>query len=344
MDPGCCVHGLRLPVSRRAFALGLASALLSACSAMRRSVTAARIPLVDVHAHLQKRISAEAIVAYMDRSNVTRTVLMALHYGDRGGSVNDGEGTDEQALDYARRYPARFVPFVGMQRGILNNRQRWVRPDDVAEDLLAETERKLETGQFLGMGEFMLRFYPYTTELGIVATSDMDYSADSPLMRRFAELSARYRVPMVIHCEAEPAAAAALVRLVELHSEAIVVWAHNCGRSSAPQIREWLARYPNLYADLGLMVSRGSGYGTYWPRRTPWMHLVVTDGGTILPEMKELFEAFPDRFFLGNDLAHARAWIYHPFLSERWRLFLSQLSPATARKIALENAERMFRR
>lgn len=333
-----------MAVSRRAFVLGLSTGLLSACSAVTSGITAARVPLVDFHAHLQKRISVEEILGYMDRSNVTRTVLMALYYGDGGGAVNDGEGTDEQALEYARRFPTRFVPFVGMQRGLLVNRQRWLRPDGIAEKLLAETQAKLETGAFYGMGEFMLRFYPYTTELGIVAVSDMDYPADSPLMRHFAALSARYQVPMVIHCEAEPEAAAAMVRLIELHPDAIVVWAHNCGRSSAARIRELLSRYPNLYADLGLMVSRGGGYGTYWPRRMPWMSLVVTDDGTILPEMKALFEEFPNRFFLGNDRAHARAWIYHPYLSERWRLFLSQLSSATAGKIALENAEQMFRR
>lgn len=340
----CCCHGPELTVSRRTFIFTLAGGLVSACSAMTRSMTATQVPLVDFHAHLQKRISAEEIIAYMDRSNVARTVLMALYYGDRGGAVNDGEGTDEQALDYARRFPTRFVPFVGMQRGILVNRRRWTHPDRIAEDLLEETEGKLKTGRFFGMGEFMLRFYPYMTELGIVAVSDMDFPADSALMRQFAGLSARYRVPMVIHCEAEPEAAAGMVRLIELHPEAIIVWAHNCGRSSAAQIREWLSRYPNLYADLGLMVSRGAGYGTYWPRRTPWMHLVVTDDGTLLPEMKALFEALPDRFFLGNDRAHARAWINHPYLSERWRLLLSQLSPDTARKIAFENADRMFRR
>lgn len=342
-------------LSRRAFLSALAAGTLAACAPKmypRRAielltpppdVTYRDLPLVDFHAHLQKRISVEQLVDHMERGGVARMVLMALYYGDRGGAVNDGEGTDEQALQYARRFPNRFVPFVGMQRGFLVNRDRWITPDSEAMSLLVETDWKLSSGEFFGMGEFMLRFYPYTTELGIVAPSDMDYPADSTLMRLFADLSAKHRVPMVIHCEAEPHAAEAMLRLLEHHRDATVVWAHNCGRASAQQIREWLSRYPNLYADLGSMVSTISGYGTYWPRRTPWMHLAMNPRGYIFPEMKALFEAFPDRFFLGFDLAHARAFTYHPTQSVRWRVFLSNLSPATARKIAFENAERLFR-
>lgn len=341
--------------SRRVFLSAVATGALTACAPALKprrvlepltappDVTARDIPLVDFHAHIQKRVSAEELVRHMDQAGVARMVLMALYYGDRSGAVNDGEGTDEQALSYARRSPGRFVPFVGMQRGLLVNRDRWIRPDSEASSLLLEAEWKLRSGEFFGMGEFMLRFYPYTTELGIAAVSDMDYPADSTLMRYFADLSGKYRVPVVIHCEAEPHTVEAMLRLLELHPEATVVWAHNCGRAGAGLIRDWLSRYPNLYADLGNMVSTGYGYGTYWPRRTPLMHLVMSGQGDIFPEMKTLFETFPDRFFIGNDLAHARAYVHHSYLSHRWRLFLSQLSAATARKIAFENAERLFR-
>lgn len=362
--PWCCCGPVTPPparaamggAGRRALLLGLVGAAITACAPgprprrvvkplePRPDVAAADIPMIDFHGHLQRRISAEEIVGYMERSGVARTVLMPLYYGDNQGAVNDGEGTDEQALACARRFPERFVPFVGMQRGPLVNRERWIRPDTVARDIVAEADWKLRSGEFFGMGEIMLRFYPYTTGQGIVAVSDMDYPADSALMRQLADLSARYRAPMVIHCEAEPEAADAMERLLQWHPEAIVVWAHNCGRASAGRIHRWLGRYPNLYADLALMVSVGEGYGTYWPRRTPWMHLVMSPEGVVDPEMAALFEAFPDRFLIGHDRAHARGWIHHPFLSQRWRRFLSQCSPATARRLAWENAERMFAR
>jgi len=362
-DCVCCSRSANTPfdhesrrISRRTFLLGLSAVTATACegpAVPRRALEplnapadldAFQLPFIDFHTHLQRRVSAEELVAHMDRTGVARMVLMPLYYGDSGGAVSDGEGTDEQALDYARRFPARFVPFVGMQRGQLLDEKRWLFPDEVASRLLQETDSKLRSGEFFGMGEFMFRFYPYKTSLGMVAVSDMDFPADSNLMKLFADLSANYWAPMVFHCEAEPKAAAAMIRLIESHPDATFVWAHNCGRSSAEQITTLLSRYPNLYADLSaMMYTQGEGYGSYWPRRTPWMHLIADCWGTLYPEMKALFEAFPDRFLVGTDTAHARVYQYYPQRVDRWRIFCSQLSRGAARKIAFENAERLFR-
>jgi len=306
----------------------------------------AELPLIDFHTHIQKRAQADDLIAKMNATNVARLVLMPLYYGDGNGAISDGEGSDEQARDYARRFPDRFVPFVGMQRGELNGREVVRNSTDVGLRLLRQTGQKLASGEFFGMGEFMLRFYPYTTAQGIVATSDMDYPVDGWFMRQCADLSARYRAPMVFHAEAEPHVAEAARRLFEAHPQAIFVWAHNCGRSSAADIAAMFDRYPNLHADLGHMTYSGPGvnsYGTGWPRRTQWTFLVVDDRGNLLPEMKALFERYPDRFTIGTDTAHAR--VYETYLNRipRWRYVLGQLPPAAARGFAYANAERLFR-
>jgi hypothetical protein len=284
----------------------------------------------------------------MDEVGVTRMVLSPLYYGDSpdGRAINDGEGTDEQALDYARRYPGRFIPFVGMQRGQMNNLQFWIG-NDVTAMRLADTEAKLASGEFFGMGEFMLRFYPYTTKLSIVAPSDMDYPPFSYAMRRYADLSAKYCAPMIIHAEAEPAVAEGMQKLLDAHPEAIFVWAHNCGRSSARSIADMMGRYPNLYGDLSGMVYSGgpnvNAYGVFWPRRTEWMHLVVDDRGLIQPDMLELFNRLSTRFMIGTDTAHARVYDIYAQLLPRWRLFFQQVSTEPMHNIAYRNAERLFR-
>ncbi|HEY7609937.1 MAG TPA: amidohydrolase family protein [Alphaproteobacteria bacterium] len=304
-----------------------------------------KLPVVDFHTHLQRRVTAEELVAHMDGVGVSRMVLMPLYYGANRPSEMDGEGSDEQARDYARRYPERFVPFVGLQRPELNDANAW-RGGGEGPRLIRETEAKLRTGEFFGMGELMIRFYPYTNRFGIRATRERDFPADSWYMQRCAELSAKYRRPMVVHAEAEPHVAAAMIRLLEAHPQAIVVWAHNCGRSSAENIRAMMTRFPNLHADLGGMVYSGPNvehYGIYYPRRTEWMHLVVSDTGDVLTEMKSLFEAFSQRFFIGTDIAHARVYSIYDRHLPRWRYFFRQLSPAAARNIAYRNAERVFR-
>lgn len=302
------------------------------------------LPLVDFHTHLQGRVVAGQLLAAMDATRVARLVLMPLYYGDGGGAINDGEGSDEQALDFARAYPGRFIPFIGMQRPELLNYRIWRSTMGPGARLLTDTERKLRSGEYFGMGEFMFRFYPYRTSLGNVAISDMRYPPDAVLMHRFAELGAKYQVPLVMHCEAEPEFAEQMIHLVRTHPDTTFIWAHNCGRSSAEQITAMFSELPNLQADLGLMMNTGGeGYGSYWPRRTPWMHLIAEGDGVLLPEMKALFERFPERFYLGTDTAHARVYAFYARRADVWRHFLSQLSLPTARKIAFENAERLFR-
>jgi hypothetical protein len=59
--------------------------------------------------------------------------------------------------------------------------------------------------------------------------------------------------------------------------------------------------------------------------------------------MKELFEAFPDRFLgVGADVAHYGAWPRYLSTMIRFRRLLAGLSPATARKLAYDNAERIL--
>lgn len=311
-------------------------------------VTNATVPVIDFHTHLQRRVTAEYLIERMDAVGVTRMVLSPAYYGDApdGSAIADGEGSDEQAVDYARRYPDRFIPFIGMQRYEWNHAAFWGGNRETVR-LLEETEAKLATGEFFGMGEFMVRFYPYKTSQGIVASLDRNFPPFSYAMRKFSDLSAKYRAPMIIHAEAEPKVGEGMRKLFEAHRQAIFVWAHNCGRSSARSITEMMGRYSNLYADLSMMVYSGGpnpeGYGVYWPRRTEWMHLVVDNEGWVRPDMLEVFNRFSTRFMIGTDTAHARVYEFYARRLPRWRRFFAQLSEDAMHDIAYRNAERLFR-
>lgn len=108
------------------------------------------LPIMDAHDHLQGAMSGERLISLMDQANVTRMVLMALTWDPERGS-------DQQALDYARKYPGRFLPFVAFQRPGILVRDRWLQPDNFALNLLNEVEGKLRGGGFFGLGEILLR-------------------------------------------------------------------------------------------------------------------------------------------------------------------------------------------
>lgn len=301
-----------------------------------------KLPIIDSHGHLNGDISAETLIALMNRSGVNRMVLMARYFTS---AYDAGSGSDEQALDYSRRYLGRFIPFVAGQRGSLGqrNRSRWLKPDGVAEKLLLEAEQKLRSAEFYGLGEFIIRHYDY--EAHGQGGGEVDIPVDTPLMRRFAVLAEKFRVPLLLHAEGEPEVVNGMRSLLEYNPKAKVIWAHNCGRSSTEIIGQMLTRYTNLICDLGGMLNASfAGYGRYWPRATQWMHLIEDGSGQLYPEMKSLYERFPDRFLIGTDPAHTPALAHYENRIHRFRQLLSNLGPETAQRLAFKNAEALFRR
>jgi Tat protein secretion system quality control protein TatD with DNase activity len=296
------------------------------------------LPIINVHMHLTHDMAAETLMALMESAGVKRMVLMARY-------LREGKGSDEQSLEYARKYPGRFIPFVGGQRPELRSPQRWLNPDEVAKRLLVETEGKLRSGAFYGVGELILRHYSYKIPGGGQA-GELDIPPDTPLMRGFVDLGAQYNVPLTIHAEAEPQVVSGLVSLLKYNPKAKIIWAHSCGRSSAKAIRELLAQYPNLLCDLANMVRgvnpQGRGYGDYFPRSTPWIHLIEDGAGRLYEDMRKLYEDFPDRFLLGTDNAHTPSLRQFVPRLLRFRQLLSGLSIQTAERIAYRNAEDLF--
>lgn len=293
------------------------------------------LPIIDAHGHLQAKMSAEDLIGLMDLAGVSRMVLQP--------SVGLG-ATDEQALDYARRFPGRFIPFIGFQDGPLATPgELWLNPNQQELNFLSTVESKLRGGKFFGWGEIVLRYYGHEATPAGGKEPEINRPADSPLMFRIADLGARYRTPMNIHAEGEPLVVAAMGRLLTSYPDAQVIWAHNCGRQSASEIRRLLNGHPNLSCDLGGMTNTRDGYGSGWPRMMPWTFLVDDLSGQLSPEMKELFDDLPDRFMVGMDVYFLNSYQFYLPRASRFRAWFHQLTPATAAKLAHENAERILR-
>jgi hypothetical protein len=253
----------------------------------------------------------------------------------------DGRSSDEEALALAKRFPGRFIPFVGGQRPELGRTDAWNNPNNpVASNLLAEAYHKLRSGEFFGLGEFIILHYAYTTRATL--EGEVRIPVNAWLMEQLATLAAQYRVPLLIHMEGEPDAVPGMVLLLKSHPKANIIWAHSCGRSSAAVIGQMLAHHSNLYCDLGGMTNTG-GYGSGWPRRGPWTFLIEDGSGNLSPDMKALYEEYPTRFLVGTDVAHTDRLVDYQRRIRRFRSLLAQLTPSTARRLAYENAEALFR-
>jgi Tat protein secretion system quality control protein TatD with DNase activity len=296
-----------------------------------------RFPIIDAHAHLGASFKFTQIIEEMDKNGVSKQIVMARAYpGPEGNS--DLPGDDQLALKLAEAYPGRFYPLIGMQLPMLTGAQKWTTPDATVESLIQLTDRKLASGKFFGIGEFIVRHWAYSP--GVHA--EQDNPIYSELMRRFSVLAAKHDVPMVIHMEGYPKLVDDFSRLIAENPNTRYVWEHNCGRSKAPVIRGLLLRFPYLFCGLGGMTAEATGYGTGWPRKEEFTTL-IEQFGVFFPEMKSLFEEFPDRFMVGMDVAHAPAMRIYEGRARRTRELLEQLSPNTRAKMAEQNAVRIFK-
>lgn len=301
--------------------------------------SAATMPLIDAHNHLNANIAAETLIELMDRAGVESMVLMPRHY--RAPS-NGGLASDEQALDYSQRYPGRFIAFIGGQRDGLG--PRGIHDPRNVYFVLREFSDKLGKDRYRGLGEFILVHHAYDVGGGEKG-GEVRIRVDHDAMRRVAALAAKHRVPVLFHAEAEEQPAREAEALVAAFPDTQFIWAHNCGRASAEETARRLQRFPNLACDLGHMFNgprTKGGYGKGWPRKTSWIHLVQDDAGRVLPEMKRLFETFPDRFMIGTDVAHTHYLKFYEYRIAIFRVMLAQLAPQAARKIGAENARRVF--
>jgi Tat protein secretion system quality control protein TatD with DNase activity len=300
------------------------------------STGSGRFPVVDGHAHIGGSFKWTTIIEAMDKNGVSKQIVMARAYPGKDNS--DLPGNDQMALELAAAYPGRFYPLVGMQRPLLTGAHKWTTPDADIEALIRQTENKLASGKFFGIGEFIVRHWAYSPGLH----AEQDNPIYSALMQRFSVLAAKYDVPMVIHMEGYPALVDNFSKLIRENPNTRYVWAHNCGRRKAVVIRRLLAAHQNLYCDLGGMTAEVTGYGTGWPRKEEFTSQIESFG-ELFPEMKSLYEEFPDRFMVGTDVAHAPAMRIYEGRVRRTRELLAQLSPETRTKFAEQNAIRIFK-
>jgi predicted TIM-barrel fold metal-dependent hydrolase len=317
-------YGLAAAVQATALQLDGAPALSEPATpsdaAAHRHVTPTRI---DAHGHTVPGLTPERVISLMDLVGISHMVLMA-----RGRN-------DWLTAEIYRRHPQRILPFVGSMY------RAWHRQD---ERLLPYVERQLQTGMFKGVGEVMLRYY------GIPSKNEpaINVPADSPFIKRLADIVEHHDAVMIAHMEPEPEAISSLENLLNYNKKLKLVWAH-CGTVAKVGLRTighadigaLMEKHPNLYTDIsGVQPASVAPSGGL--RRPP----ITDNSGTLLPRFKKLLERHSDRVLFGLDTPWIECWAEEPF--RKWVAWadkvVAQLSDAgMAERIMHKNAERLFK-
>ena len=212
----------------------------------------------------------------------------------------------------------------------------------VREKFKARAEELLRLG-VSGFGEMAAEHF--------VGATPYEYAPpDHPLFLLLADIAAEHGVPIDIHMEAVPKAMAlpspltsppnaaelheniaGFERLLAHNRRAKIIWAHagtdNTGFRTPDVSRRLLRTHPNLYMEI-----------KYDPRaigRNP-----VMINGVVTPEWLKVFQEFPDRFLIGSDQRYPEAG--QPIRWPSVVTILNQLPPGVRKKIATDNAQRVF--
>ena len=214
-----------------------------------------------------------------------------------------------------------MIPGIGFQQA------GWLAQEP---EFIDDVERNLDTGRFQWMGELLLRHYG-VPELD---AGSYDFSPDTDLFRRVLDLSARYRVPLTVHHESDQETRELFKEVLIGHPEAIVVWAHWCGRSTADEAREFLEQLPNLHCDTGASgVSR-----RYGREKNPlFVSQLVWD-----PDWRDLIEEMPDRFLFAVDAVVAVHYAKYGNLIKEYPQAFEALSDEVRSLILGGNALRLM--
>jgi predicted TIM-barrel fold metal-dependent hydrolase len=329
----CASRGSALSRPSRRRVLWLLAGAAAGCAAPAARTPPEEVlalPLLDAHSHYvppgpgRPGYSPEELVRAMDRAGIRRMVILG--YGAR------------EVPELAARYPDRFVPsYVGdvsFQGRQLRGQIRDGSDPREVEALGAEFEAALRSGHYRGLGEIHTYARPVpASTTGGAPVPGSEIPPDSPLIGRLLELSGRYGVPINIHCE--DYAAAAMARAVAAHRAARVVWAHAGSMLPPAALGRHLDALPNLSFDLSTKNPACCPRGV---REQP----LAGAGGRLVPAWRALLEAYPDRFLFGVDFYSALHLARAREAGEYWRGLLAQLTPATARMIAFDNARRLY--
>jgi len=322
--------------------------------------SADRIPIIDTHVHLDVMTgrranyigAAETAVETMDQYAIQTAVIMSPPLPPGHPRPQDYRAL----LGVARKFPGRFLVLAGgaTLNPIIQEAGQQNDIEPALRDRFRETAETLVAEGAAGFGELTALHFSFNSTHPFEMVRP-----DHPLFLLLSDVAGRHGVPIDLHMEAVaedmavprelrdrsasnpariPENITAFERLLDHNRKAAIIWQHagwdNTGSRSVQLMRRLLNDHPNLF--LALKMSPLSVFKQHDP---------VQRGAGLRPEWRALIASHPDRFVLGSDyFAPAPGFNRRrpPNLQPALRI-IELLPPALKRKVAYENARRLYR-
>jgi hypothetical protein len=281
-----------------------ASAIAFAFSAFALSVQAADYsgPLFDAHLHYNDEAQSPHPIQDV-LARMKRSGVKAIIANSR---PNDGTKNLASAKEQTAQAGVTVVPFIRLYRNRADY-DNWFRDETIYQMVQDELALGTAAGAYRGIGEFHL--YDSANANGAVAAKLM-------------KLAEEKNLAILAHVDD------AAIDLLMAHTPkktAKLIWAHTgIGGVSAERVGALMRKYPGLHGEL-----------SYRPNLTG-------SDGKLTPEWRALILEFPTRFMIGSDTWVNQRWQYYEELMKGYRMWLGDLPPDTASKVAWGNGAALF--
>ena len=312
------------------FLLVPAVLVLSGCAGAKVDPASAKLapelPIADLHLHPDSDLSPSQIKDAMDANGV-RWAGAGAKRGDRSTWMTVAGELGDRFIAFAGQVELNRAYFDGGVAGTedVNNA--------AVQNLLQTAEEDLKAGRIKGIGEIFVNNSRSHPDPGF----RRKFRADAPSMRALYQLVAKYSGFLTFHMESDSDSVGQLERLLESDRKGRILLNH-CGvGASAAQVRPLFEMHPNVFCELSgryppVLSSQAINR---FPEREIFNNWRGPDAGWL-----QLIEGHPDRFMIGTD-ANSRSEYDGAIKAVREGL-LPYLRPATARKVAHENAQQLF--
>lgn len=264
-------------------------------------------PLFDTHLHYNQEAWDGNTGPYPPAEALARMQRNNVKAIVANSRPNAGTQTLAAAKE-TREAGVRVVPFVRLYRN-RDDYGNWFRDDTIHDMVQAELARGTPSGPYRGLGEFHL----YDSA-----------NANGPVAKKLIALAERQKLAVLAHVDDE-AIDLLMANAPSKGQNLRLIWAHT-GIGGAPiaRVQALLERYPLLMGEL-----------SYRPGLT-------CEGGTLCPEWRALILKYPGRFLVGSDTWVNQRWSAYDDIMRGYRVWLGDLPPDVAQRIAWGNAAALF--
>lgn len=261
-------------------------------------------PLFDAHLHFNVEAAQGAHPLPDAVARIQRGGVRAIIANSR---PNDGTHA-LAASPLARQAGITVVPFVRLYRDRADY-DNWYRDETIYTMVMTELARGTAAGPFRGIGEFHL----YDSA-----------NANGPVAKKLMALAEEKNLAVLAHVD-DVAVDLLMANTLSKGRNVRLIWAHT-GISGPPvaRVEALLAKYPLLMGEL-----------SYRPGLT-------CEGGRLCPEWRALVLKYPARFMIGSDTWVNGRWDEYENLMKGYRVWLGDLPPAVAQRVAWDNGAQLF--